>query len=55
MAVKTDADLMVLGHPRPDLDRSILDSDEFHQFMADLDSGGDLRTIQVRSPAAKQA
>jgi hypothetical protein len=48
LAVETDADLMVLGQPRPDSDRNLFGCAEFHQFIAELDFGGDLRTIQVR-------
>jgi nucleotide-binding universal stress UspA family protein len=50
MAMETDAELMVLGHPNPDSKRSIFSQDEFHQFLAELDFGGELRTVQVRSP-----
>jgi len=42
---------MFLGYPRPESDRSVFDQDEFHQFLAELDLGGDLRTIQVGSVA----
>jgi nucleotide-binding universal stress UspA family protein len=49
LAVETDAELLVLGHPNPDSQRSVFSEDEFHQFLAELDFGGDLRTIQVRS------
>ena len=50
LAVETDAQLLVLGHPSPDSERSVFSDDEFHQFLAELDLGGDLRTIQVRLP-----
>jgi nucleotide-binding universal stress UspA family protein len=50
LAVETDAELLVLGHPRPVSEGSLFSPDEFHQFLAELDFGGDLRTIQVRLP-----
>jgi nucleotide-binding universal stress UspA family protein len=50
VAVETDAELMVLGHPGLDSEHSIFGESEFHQFLAELDFGGDLRTIQVRLP-----
>ena len=55
LAVETDAQLMVLGHPRLDSDRNLFTSDEFHQFIAELDFGGDLRTIQVRAYPDEEA
>jgi nucleotide-binding universal stress UspA family protein len=55
LAVETDAELMVLGHPRLDSDRNLFGSDEFHRFIAELDFGGDLRTIQVRLPQEDEA
>ena len=48
LAVETDAELLVLGHPGADPERNLFGSDEFHQFIAELDFGGDLRTVQVR-------
>ena len=51
LAVETDVDLLVLGHPAPDSERSVFSADEFHQFLAELDFGGDLRTIQVKEPS----
>jgi nucleotide-binding universal stress UspA family protein len=48
VAVETGASLMVLGRPRPDLGGNRFEMEEFHQFLAELDFGGDLRTIQVR-------
>lgn len=54
LAVETDADLLVLGHPNPGSERSTFKEDEFHQFLAELDFGGDLRTIQVRLPLARK-
>jgi nucleotide-binding universal stress UspA family protein len=50
LAVETDAELLVLGYPSPDSERSVFGEDEFHEFLAELDFGGDLRTIQVRLP-----
>jgi nucleotide-binding universal stress UspA family protein len=50
MAAETDAELMVLGHPNPDPERSAFSQAEFHQLLAELDFGGDLRTVQVRVP-----
>jgi len=50
LAVETDAELLVLGYPTPDSYRSVFRVDEFHQFLAELDFGGDLRTIQVGLP-----
>ena len=50
LAVETDVDLLVLGHPTPDSERSVFSEDEFHQFLAELDFGGDLRTVQVSLP-----
>jgi nucleotide-binding universal stress UspA family protein len=50
LAAETDAELMVLGHPSPDPERNVFSQNEFHQFLAELDFGGDLRTIQVKSP-----
>ena len=55
LAVETDAELLVLGHPAHgaahgagvDSKRSLFREDEFHQFLAELDFGGELRTIQV--------
>lgn len=59
LAVETDAELLVLGHPAHgavhgaghgagvDSERSVFSEDEFHQFLAELDFGGELRTIQV--------
>jgi nucleotide-binding universal stress UspA family protein len=55
LAVETDAELLVFGHPSPDSERSVFSPDEFHQFLAELDFGGDLRTIQVRLPQANEA
>ena len=55
LAVETDAELMVLGHPIPDSELSVFSEHEFHQFLAELDFGGDLRTIQVRLPRVKGA
>jgi nucleotide-binding universal stress UspA family protein len=48
LAVETDAELLVLGHPGTDPQRNLFGVDEFHQFIAELDFGGDLRTVQVR-------
>jgi len=48
LAVETDAGLLVLGHPGQDSDRNVFGFSEFHQFIAELDFGGELRTIQVR-------
>jgi nucleotide-binding universal stress UspA family protein len=48
LAVETDAELMVLGYPRSHSEDSVFEIEEFHQFLAELDFGGDLRTIQVR-------
>ena len=48
LAVETDAELMVLGHPTPDSERSVFGEEEFHHFLAELDFGGDLRTVHVR-------
>jgi nucleotide-binding universal stress UspA family protein len=53
LAVETDAELMVLGHPSSDSERSVFTQEEFHEFLAELDFGGDLRTIQVRSPLVR--
>jgi nucleotide-binding universal stress UspA family protein len=47
LAVETDAELMVLGYPNPDSGNSVFSQDEFDQFLAELDFGGDLRTIQA--------
>ena len=55
LAVETDAELLVLGHPSPDSERSVFSESEFHQFLAELDFGGDLHTIQVRLPLVKEA
>jgi nucleotide-binding universal stress UspA family protein len=55
LAAETDALLMFLGHPRPGSDRSVFGQDEFHQFLAELDFGGDLRTIQVGPVADTEA
>jgi nucleotide-binding universal stress UspA family protein len=48
LVVETEADLLVLGHPRQDSDHNIFGFDEFHQFIAELDFGGELRTVQVK-------
>ena len=48
LVLDTDAEIFVLGRPGPDLERNVFGIEEFHQFMAELDFGGDLRTIQVR-------
>jgi nucleotide-binding universal stress UspA family protein len=50
LAVETDAELMVLGHPNPESERSVFSEDEFDQFLAELDFGGDLHTIQANVP-----
>jgi nucleotide-binding universal stress UspA family protein len=50
LAIETDAELLIFGHPDPDSERNVFSPDEFHQFLAELDFGGDLRTIQVRLP-----
>jgi nucleotide-binding universal stress UspA family protein len=55
LAVETDAELMVLGRPRSDSERSIFTQQEFHEFLAGLDFGGDLRTIQARSSVIRSA
>lgn len=55
LAVDTDAQLMLLGHPKPESDRNVFSEEEFHRFLAELDFGGDLRTIQVRSVADNEA
>ena len=47
MAVETDAELMVLGQPRLGTARSVFTRKEFHEFLAELDLGGDLRTVRV--------
>jgi nucleotide-binding universal stress UspA family protein len=47
LAVETDAELLVLGQPRPDSDQSVFTPGEFHQFAAELDFGGELHTIQI--------
>lgn len=52
-AVETDAELLILGHPRPDSERSVFSEEEFHGFLAELDFGGDLHTIQVGSPLVR--
>jgi nucleotide-binding universal stress UspA family protein len=49
-ALETDAELMVLGHPSLDSEHNVFGQDEFHEFLAELDFGGKLRTIQVRLP-----
>jgi nucleotide-binding universal stress UspA family protein len=54
LAVETGADLLVLGYPNPDSERSVFGADEFHQFLAELDFGGDLRTTQVKSPLSNR-
>lgn len=55
LAVETEAKLLVLGHPRPTSDRSLFGTGEFHRFLAELDFGGELRTIQVRLPPDEEA
>lgn len=55
LAVEADAEMLVLGHPNPNSQRSVFSKDEFHQFLAELDFGGDLRTIQVRLPRGDTA
>jgi nucleotide-binding universal stress UspA family protein len=50
LAVETDAELLVLGHPRSDSERSLFTEEEFHRFLAELDFAGDLRTIQASVP-----
>jgi nucleotide-binding universal stress UspA family protein len=55
LAVETDAELMVLGHPRWDAERSVFTQDEFRQFLAELDFGGELRTVQVGVPPIAEA
>jgi nucleotide-binding universal stress UspA family protein len=49
LAVETDAELMVLGHPSSDSERSVFSQHEFHEFLAELDFGGDLRTVARRT------
>ena len=47
LAVETDAELLVLGQPQPASDGNLFDLQEFRQFLAELDFGGELRTVQV--------
>lgn len=47
-SVETDADLLVMGHPGPESGRSLFGEGEFQQFLAELDFGGDLCTVEVR-------
>lgn len=47
LVVETNAELLLLGHPSPKSKHSVFGQDEFHQFLAELDFGGELRTIQV--------
>lgn len=47
LAVETDAELLILGEPQPDSDQNMFAPEEFHRFVAELDFGGDLRTIRV--------
>jgi nucleotide-binding universal stress UspA family protein len=49
LAVGTDAEFLVLGYPRLDSDRSLFSPEEYSQFLAELDFGGELRTIQVKA------
>jgi len=55
LAIETDAELLVFGHPNLDSERSAFSPDEFHQFLAELDFVGGLRTIQARLPQANEA
>ena len=50
LAIETDAELLALGRPRPESGRSVFSSEEFHEFLAELDIGGNLRTITVTCP-----
>jgi nucleotide-binding universal stress UspA family protein len=50
LAIETDAELLVFGHPSLDSEHSVFTPDEFHRFLAELDFAGDLRTIQVKLP-----
>lgn len=54
MAVDTDAELIVMGHPKPGSAHNVFGHDEFHQFLAQLDLGGELRAIQVCFPSGAE-
>jgi hypothetical protein len=47
LAVETDAEAIVMGRPRRDSGHNVFRASEFKTFIAELDLGGDLHTIQV--------
>jgi nucleotide-binding universal stress UspA family protein len=47
LTVETDAEAIVMGRPRRDSGHNVFRASEFKTFIAELDLGGDLRTIQV--------
>jgi nucleotide-binding universal stress UspA family protein len=50
LAAETDAEVLVLGHPRSGSGGSIFTEDEFHRFLAELDFAGELHTVQTGVP-----
>jgi len=52
LAVETDAEVIVMGQPRRESGCNVFRASEFKTFIAELDLGGDLRTIQV-TPSTK--
>jgi nucleotide-binding universal stress UspA family protein len=47
LAVETHAEVMVMGRPRRDSGRNVFSPNQFKAFIAELDLGGDLRTVQI--------
>ena len=55
LAVEKCAELPVLGYPNLDSTDSTFGREEFHQFLEELDLGGDLRTIRVKPMSGNEA
>jgi nucleotide-binding universal stress UspA family protein len=48
LAEETEAELLVMGSPRPGSDRNVFGMEEFDMFLAELEFAGDSSSIQVR-------
>jgi nucleotide-binding universal stress UspA family protein len=46
-AIESDADMMVVGHPKQSVGKSVFDPDEFDCFVKELERDANIRVVQV--------